>query len=560
MLKLLKKKIDDAMAKANTALGQEFTWEECATSAFEALVAYGKTNSQLEKLGDEIASYATTFSTTITAFAKDVANKEQLLAEVSSNIVSLKIDTAAEKPFIIESGKLVMQTKPNYWNSYLSEFSTGNLEKILGASDTIPLICRKNLENAKKNIDATMAKISKVYGADLTWEDTNQAIFDELTTYGKTPENLYKIGDEINNYCTQLLKEFTIFCKDADNVEQLKEELSSGVILLRVDTASASNWVIEDGKLIMETKPNYWNSYLSEFTATALEKKLGTGNSIPLVCKKNLKKNLKLIEANVEKVKKLYGADITWEDPCEEIYAALTSYGKTAENLYVLGDNIKAYTDQFVKEITIFLKDADNKEQLTGEWTTGILSLRVCDDAVPFKLDGGKLVMETKPNYWNSYLSEFTALALEKILGLEDPMPLICKKNVKKNIKLIEAKMTKLGKVYGQDLTWADNSQEIYDARKSYGASDSDNYTLGDAILLYVTQLEKELTLFCKDKDNLEALKEEVAAAQVGVRIKDDATDKSWAIDGGNLWMETKNNYWKSYLSEFSAKKLEAIL
>jgi len=132
-----------------------------------------------------------------------------------------------------------------------------------------------NLENAKKNIDATIAKISKVYGADLTWEDTNQAIFDELTTYGKTPENLYKIGDEINNYCTQLLKEFTIFCKDPDNVEQLKEELSSGVILLRVNTASTSNWVIEEGKLVMETKPNYWNSYLSEFTAVALEKKIG---------------------------------------------------------------------------------------------------------------------------------------------------------------------------------------------------------------------------------------------------------------------------------------------
>jgi len=40
----------------------------------------------------------------------------------------------------------------------------------------------------------------------------------------------------------------------------------------------------------METKPNYWNSYLSEFTAVALEKKLGTGNSIPLVCKKKSQK------------------------------------------------------------------------------------------------------------------------------------------------------------------------------------------------------------------------------------------------------------------------------
>jgi len=53
------------------------------------------------------------------------------LTEVSSNIVSLKIDTSADKPFIIEAGKLVMQTKPNYWNSYLTEFSTANLEKNL---------------------------------------------------------------------------------------------------------------------------------------------------------------------------------------------------------------------------------------------------------------------------------------------------------------------------------------------------------------------------------------------------------------------------------------------
>lgn len=262
----------------------------------------------------------------------------------------------------------------------------------------------------------------------------------------------------------------------------------------------------------------------------------------------------------MEKVKKIFGSDVTWEDPSEEIYQALTTYGKTAENLYTLGDNIKAYTDQFVKEITIFLKDADNKEQLTNEWNTGVLTLKVCDDAVNFRLDGGKLQMETKPNYWNSYLSEFHTNALEKILGLEDPMPLIVKKNVKKNLKLIEAKMTKISKPYGQELTWTDNSQELYEARKSYGAQDTDSYTLGDAILLYVTQLEKEFTTICKDKDTLEALQEVLSSGQVGVRITDTPAEKGWAIDGGNLWMETKNNYWKSYLSEFSASKLESIL
>jgi hypothetical protein len=283
-------------------------------------------------------------------------------------------------------------------------------------------------------------------------------------------------------------------------------------------------------------------------------------SKLPLKTRKSLKDALVVIEANIAKAAKAYGGDIVWEDPSEAIYDALIAYGKTAENLFTIGDNFKQYVDQFVKEITAFSKDPDNLEQLKNEWSTGIITLRVTDDAVPFRLEDGKLIMETKANYWCSYLSEFTAGALEKILGLTDPMPLLVKKNVKKNQKLIEQKMAKISKVYGQELTWADNSQELYEARVAYGASVSDNYTLGDAILLYVTQLESQITAFCKDADNLEALKDELAGGQVGVRIKDDASDKGWAIDDGNLWMETKNNYWKSYLSEFSSSKLESIL
>jgi hypothetical protein len=279
-------------------------------------------------------------------------------------------------------------------------------------------------------------------------------------------------------------------------------------------------------------------------------------SKLPLKTRKSLKDALVVIEANVAKAAKVYGGDIVWEDPSEAIYEALTTYGKTAEQLFTIGDNFKQYVDQFVKEITVFCKDEDNKEQLTTEWSTGILSLRVTDDAVPFRLEDGKLIMETKANYWCSYLTEFTAGALEKILGLNDPMPLIVKKNVKKNQKLIEGKMAKVSKVYGQELTWADNAQDLYEARKNYGASESDHYTLGDAILLYVNQLESQMTAFCKDADNLEALKDELAGGQVGVRIKDDASDKAWVIEDGNLWMETKANYWKSYLTEFSAPKL----
>jgi len=149
-----------------------------------------------------------------------------------------------------------------------------------------------------------------------------------------------------------------------------------------------------------------------------------------------LKDALVVIEANVAKAAKVYGGDIVWEDPSEAIYEALTAYGKTPENLFTIGDNFKQYVDQFVKEITVFSKDPDNLEQLKNEWSTGIITLRVTDDAVPFRLEDGKLVMETKANYWCSYLSEFTAAALEKILGLADPMPLLVKKNVKKKSEI----------------------------------------------------------------------------------------------------------------------------
>jgi len=120
--------------------------------------------------------------------------------------------------------------------------------------------------------------------------------------------------------------------------------------------------------------------------------------------------------------------------------------------------------------------------------------------------------------------------------------------------------MAKISSVFGQELTWANNSQEIYEARITYGQPIENLYILGDHILSYVKQAEKEFIAFCKSADNKEALQEVLTGSTVGVRITDTPSAKSWIIEDGNLWMETRNNYWNNYLTEFTAAKLESIL
>jgi len=262
----------------------------------------------------------------------------------------------------------------------------------------------------------------------------------------------------------------------------------------------------------------------------------------------------------MEKIGKIFGQEVTWEDPTQELFDALKSYGKSESDLYTLGDQTVNYVNQFLKEFTIFCKDAANKEQLQTEWSSGVLTLKLVDDSnyKYFILEDGKLTMQTKTNYWQSYMNECSSANLEKILGASDSMPLLVTKNVVKAKATIATIMTKVSKPYGRELTWADNFQELYDALIEYGKSPADLYTLGDSVVTYAKQLDTELTKFCKDADNLEALQEEHSSGQVGVRIID--ADKPWIIEEGNLWMQTKKNYWLSYMNEFSSGNLEKIL
>jgi len=242
----------------------------------------------------------------------------------------------------------------------------------------------------------------------------------------------------------------------------------------------------------------------------------------------------------------------------------LKAANKSDDELATLGDNFHNYAKQFDKEFTTFCKNDDNKEQLQTELTSGKIAVRIVGDDkedVYWVIEEGTLWMETKARYWNSWLSSFTVELLEKKLGAEDPQPLVTRKNVKAAKVKQDATMTKVNAVFGKELAWVDNVQELYDTLKKSGKSVSDLYTIGDNINSYTDQLLKEFTTFCKDADNKEALDEELSAGQVGVRIVDDSKeDKYWVLEDGTLWMETKARYWNSWLSSFTAEVLEKIL
>jgi len=98
----------------------------------------------------------------------------------------------------------------------------------------------------------------------------------KLKKSGKSEDWLWKFGDVLVVYPTQLAKAFAIFCKDADNKEALEEVITTGKVGVRIVDSSKSDvyWAIEEGVLWMETKEGWFGSYMDYYNAESLEKKL----------------------------------------------------------------------------------------------------------------------------------------------------------------------------------------------------------------------------------------------------------------------------------------------
>jgi len=320
---------------------------------------------------------------------------------------------------------------------------------------------------------------------------------------------------------------------------------------------------LEEGTLWMDTTHGYYGSYMSYFDVDRLCKILGTNDSMPLNSRKNLKSHAAAIAKCVQGASKAFGREITFVDNYQDIYDALKTAGKNQEFLWTFGNQLKEYDTQMEKTMVEFCKNSDNKEQLEIELTAGKIGVRIGTVGDKYwVLEDGTLWMDTTHGYYGSYLSYFDVDRLCKILGVNDPMPLNSRKNLKAISPAITKNMAEASKLFGKELTFVDNYQDLYDKLKASGKQQEYLWTFAKPLEDYTKQLVTAFTKFCKDNDNREALEEVLTAGKVGLRIIDanKSTDEYWVIEDGILWMESKPGYYGSYISYFDSDRLEKKL
>jgi len=285
---------------------------------------------------------------------------------------------------------------------------------------------------------------------------------------------------------------------------------------------------------------------------------------IPLKTRKSIKAALEAAEQHSKKASSVFGKELTFVDNTAELFEKLQAAGKSEDYLFDMGTVVATYLEQFSKTMQEFCKNASNKEQLEAELTTGKFGVKLTDTDTNeyWRIEDGTLWMLTTCGYFGSYLSYFDIDRLCKILGKSDAMPLNTRKNLADNQKKIEANVQAASKLFGKELSWVDNYQEIYDKLKTYGKTEDYLWTFGDGLTEYSKQLVTAFTIFCKDADNKEALEEVLTAGKVGVKLCDQnkSTDDYWVIEDGTLWMETKPGYYASYISYFDSDRLEKKL
>jgi len=277
-LKASQPEIDKAMREASTVFGKELVWIDNFQELYDRLKKANKSDDWLWKLGEPIKNYPKKAALTLSEFCKDLDNKEQLEAELSSGKIGVRIvdNSKNDVYWSIEDGVLWMETKEGWFGSYMDAYSNEALATKLGKSDSMPLNTRKSLKSVQPKIDTLLKDVSTSFGKELQWIDNYQELYDRLKKSGKSDDWLWKLGEPLLNYPSQLAKAFSQFCKDADNKEALEEVLTTGKVGVRIVDNSKQDvyWFIEDGTLWMETKEGWFGSYIDAYNSDALEKKL----------------------------------------------------------------------------------------------------------------------------------------------------------------------------------------------------------------------------------------------------------------------------------------------
>jgi len=277
-LKAAQREIDQAMRDASAIFGKELVWVDNFQELYDRLKKANKSDDWLWKLGEPLQSYPKRAAKTFAEFCKDVDNKEQLEAELSSGKIGVRIvdNNKNDAYWCIEDGVLWMETKEGWFGGYMDSYNNECLATKLGKSDSMPLNTRKSLKSVQPKIDALLKTVSTSFGKELQWIDNYQELYDKLKKANKSEDWLWKLGEPLLNYPTQLAKAMAQFCKDADNKEALEEVLTTGKIGVRIVDNSKNDayWFIEEGTLWMETKEGWFGGYIDSYSPDLLEKKL----------------------------------------------------------------------------------------------------------------------------------------------------------------------------------------------------------------------------------------------------------------------------------------------
>jgi len=140
-------------------------------------------------------------------------------------------------------------------------------------------------------------------------------------------------------------------------------------------------------------------------------------------------------------------------------------------------------------------------------------------------------------------------------------IPLKTRKSIKTAFEAIEATIKKASAVFGKDLTFIDNTPELFEKLQAAGKSEDYLFELGAHVAKYADQLLKTLVEFVKSEENREQLQAELTSGKVGVLIvAPNKSDVYFGIEDGILWMETKEGWFGSYLDNYNTENLASKL
>jgi len=591
------------------------TWLNTIEPTFRSLEAANLTD-RLNDIGAYTAKYAEQFLAVITEFVKDPENKTQFLKEVHTNQVGVRILNRADnndeevKPWKIEAGIAYMQTESGYWGSWISSINGDALAHALGHEERMHLVASKSVTHSSTSINKSMTAIENAVGKKVLWIYNNiYDIYDDLKTQKKqSRSDLDSIGNKFEAYATQFKEILPKFLENEDNKEALFEELPGATWYLGVKvfpSAPATEFLIENGCMWMQTEQGYFGSWVSSFTGAALEKILTGdfhGGEVPteytgpqgplngiwspqekvviaetpkepvkmnLTQKKDVKAGDAIIAEALEQISKLMGEAFTWEQGIEDVFRGLTAGGKT-DQLDKAGTTTASYAKQFVTLFTEFAKDADNKAQLKKEVPENKISFRIQEkkedgpEVPELTIENGVLYMVSTAGYFGSWLSSKNSEALCKILGTKDPLPLNVRKNVRDSLVKVNKSMEAIAKAIGKPARWQVDVQNVYDRQISeVKARPEDLFTkIGNGLVGYAEQLKTIITKFCENADNKEALNDEFSGSEFvcGVRIVDSGKESVYfAKEDGTLWMNASSSYFGSWISSYTGAELEKI-